>query len=265
MLITARPQMMSLRYSMDEILPKFRAAGFEGYEFCLEDKLFHVRPDLLEDGFIRHLVACSAEQNQTIASIGCHVDFVQNDDAYAVIRKGVQKTRQFGTDIFIIASGSAQSDTEDPEATSRFRTRLDELLNIADASGVRVALEPEPGHRIDTTQSFLDLWADTDRKSALFCNFDIGHAYLLDSDIPESIRALGDRIAHGHIENMANKTHLHLVPWEGEIDLGEVLQELQAIGFDGALAFDFYNDAYEAIMPKVAEHLKKLRDESCAV
>ena len=84
MLICGRPQMMSLRYSMDEIVPMFREAGFDGFEFCIEDKLFHVRPDTLETYAAEHVAALARENGQAISAIGCHVDFVGNDDVFAV-------------------------------------------------------------------------------------------------------------------------------------------------------------------------------------
>ncbi|MBP7402167.1 MAG: sugar phosphate isomerase/epimerase [Clostridia bacterium] len=255
MLICGRPQMMSIAHSMDEIVPLFREAGFDGFEFCIEDKLFHVRPDLLEDYCADHMAALACDNGLTVSAIGCHVDFVGNDDVYNVIKKGIAKTRRFGTDVFIIASG-ARSETPDGGYAELVR-RLRGMLDIAAASGVRLALEPEPGHRIDTTASFLRLVEDLDGDPAMCCNFDIGHSHLLDPDIPSSIDSLGGRIVHGHIENMGD-VHRHLVPWEGDIDLAAVLRALAAAGFDGALAFDFYNDLYRELMPRVASYLKEL-------
>lgn len=258
MLVSARPQMMSLRYSMDEILKKIQQAGFDGYEFCLEDKLFHPRPDLIEAYAIRHIVEISKENNLRIGAIGCHVDYVNNDDNYALFQKAIRTTRLFGTDVFILTSCNRKGDDEDATAPVRFRERLRGLLDIADSEGVRIALEPEPGHRVDTTESFVALCDELGNHPALCCNFDIGHSYLLDPAIGDSIRRLGDRIAHVHIENMADYTHLHLVPWEGEIDLAGVLADLDRIGYAGSLAFDYYNDAYEKVMPDVANYLRAL-------
>ena len=256
MLICARPQMMSLRYSMDEIIPMFREAGFDGFEFCLEDKLFHVRPDMLEDYSVSHVAGLAEENGLRISAVGCHVNFVSDDNVYAVVRKAVEKTRRFGTDIFIATSGQRSGTGGDTSGYDEMKLRLAELVRIASACGVRIALEPEPGHWIDTTASFLDLAGEFDDPPALCCNFDIGHSHLLDPDIGGSIRLLGDRIIHGHIENIAGGVHRHLVPWEGEIDLPEVLQDLSSIRFAGPLAFDFYSESYPEVMPHVARYLK---------
>ncbi len=259
MLICARPQMMSLRHSMDEIVPLFHAAGFDGFEFCIEDKLFHVRPDMLEDYSADHVAGLASANGLRISAIGCHVNFVDSDDVFEVIKKGIAKTRRFGTDVFIVAAG--QRSEEGDGGYSEMKRRLREMLAVANASGVRIALEPEPGHRIDTTVSFMKLVDELDGDPAMCCNFDIGHSHLLDPDIPGSIALLGGRIIHGHIENMGS-VHKHLVPWEGQIDLAEVLRALAAAGFDGSLAFDFYNDTYREVMPRVARHLKDLVKES---
>ncbi len=257
MQICARPQMMSLRYSMDEIIPMFRAAGFDGYEFCIEDKLFHVRPDLIEPYVAKHISQVTRENELVISAIGCHVDFVADDDVLAVIEKGITRTRLFDTDLFIVATG-ARDDTADG-GYGRLLERLAHLLRIAADHGVRIALEPEPDHRVDTTASFLQLLADLDNHPALHCNFDIGHSHLLDPDIYTAIEQVGARMAHAHIENMG-RVHRHLLPWEGEIDLLRVLQKMREIGFAGGMAFDFYNQAYQQEMPRVAAYLRGLVD-----
>ena len=255
MLICARPQMMSLRHSMDEIVLMFRVAGFDGFEFCIEDKLFHVRPDVIETYAAEHVAALARDNGLAISAIGCHVDFVGNDDVFEVIKKGIAQTPRFGTDVFILAAG--QRTEEGDGGYKELVARLGVLLRIAAEHGVRIALEPEPGHRIDTTESFLRLVDDLGGDPAMCCNFDIGHSHLLDPDIPESVSRLGTRIAHAHIENMGS-VHRHLVPWEGDIDLTAVLRALRTAGFDGALAFDFYNEAYREVMPRVADHLHGL-------
>lgn len=257
MQICARPQMMSLRHSMDEIIPLFRDAGFDGFEYCIEDKLFHVRPDLIEPYVARHISQLARDHGLCISAIGCHVDFVGDEDVLAVIEKGVARTRLFDTDVFIIATGGRGADGDGGYGI--LLERLARLLRIAADHGVRIALEPEPGHRIDTTASFMRLLADLDDHPALFCNFDIGHSHLLDPDIEAAVAQLGGRIAHAHIENMGS-VHRHLLPWEGEIDLARVLRKMRNVGFDGALAFDFYNEAYQQEMPRVAAYLRRLVD-----
>ena len=76
-------------------------------------------------------------------------------------------------------------------------------------------------------------------------NFDIGHAFLMESSLENAIQRASKDIVHGHVENMRRGEHLHLLPWEGEIDLAQTFQTLSKAGFDGALSLDLYVLPYE--------------------
>jgi sugar phosphate isomerase/epimerase len=50
----------------------------------------------------------------------------------------------------------------------------------------------------------------------------------------------------------------HLLPQEGDMDLGAYIQALTRVGFDGGLALDLYKYDYEAIAPRSIDHLRGL-------
>jgi sugar phosphate isomerase/epimerase len=74
----------------------------------------------------------------------------------------------------------------------------------------------------------------------------------------EAIAQLGSKIVHCHVENMCAGVHDHLLPQEGDMDLGVYLQALADVGFQGGLALDLYKYDYEAIAPKAIEYLRGL-------
>ena len=64
----------------------------------------------------------------------------------------------------------------------------EELLELASGYGVKITIEPEVHNLITTTKDFLNYvrkWGDN-----LICNFDVGHAFLTDEDMFESINFL---------------------------------------------------------------------------
>lgn len=259
MIITARPSRLNNRYSLDACIQKFKAAGFDGIEFCFEDYYFHARPDYIEDFFISHTVEFCSMQGMQIASVGNHLDFVYDDPMYELIKKGIAKTRRYGTDVFITASPDPhfKKITMRDEYWAEYTKRLGYLLDTAKDLGVRIAIEPEVNNLITSTADFLNL-VDYMGRDNLVCNLDVGHAFLTDPDMYDSIRKLGKLIAHSHVEGMARGEHIHLLPGEGDMDLRSIIGAMRDVGFDGALALDIYIHDYEEVMADCVKTLKTM-------
>lgn len=258
MIITGRTQMISQMYSLDESLKFFKDAGYDGIEFCFEDFNFKLRPDYLEDFFIKHTVERAMELGMKIASVGNHLEYVYDDFMFEFLKRTVPKVREFGTDILITASSDRTAQKiHNPDHRKKYKERLGELLTIGDFYGVRIAVEPEPPHLIVSTEDFLQL-CDEIGKDNLACNFDIGHAFLTDDDINESIRKLGSRIAHAHVENLKRGEHLHRFPEDGDIDLRSCFETLKEIGFTGAMALDLYVFEYDKVCAECAGQLRRM-------
>jgi sugar phosphate isomerase/epimerase len=82
--------------------------------------------------------------------------------------------------------------------------------------------------------------------------------FLCDPDPMQAIAQLGDKIVHCHVENMRSGVHDHLLPQEGDMDLGAYIRALAKVGFDGGLALDLYKYDYEAIAPESIGYLRGL-------
>ncbi|MDR2477689.1 MAG: sugar phosphate isomerase/epimerase [Treponema sp.] len=257
MVITARTQMVLHKYSVDEAMQFFKDAGYDGIEFCIEDHFFNARPDYIEDFFIEHTVEKAQEIGIRIMSVGNHLGFVFDDLMFSHIKRTISKVRKFGTDIMIIATpDKALHKVSDPDCYKKLKSRLNELLIIADSNGVKLAMEPEPPHMIIGTADFLELCGEL--KYDLKINFDIGHAFLTDLDIYESIKLLKDKIVHTHVEDMRRGEHLHRLPGDGDMDLEKIFAALKNIGFTGALALDLYAHEYDKEAPGCARQMRDI-------
>jgi len=94
----------------------------------------------------------------------------------------------------------------------------------------------------------------------LGANLDVGHAWCAGDDPAESVRILGRRIRHLHLEDIKGRRHFHLIPGEGgEIDFAAIRAALDRIGYTGAAAVELYTypdepdraaaEAYAALAP----------------
>jgi sugar phosphate isomerase/epimerase len=253
------------KYSVDGALRFFKRAGFDGIEFCLEDYFFNVRLDYIEDFFIEHTVETAREVGIRIMSVGNHIGFIFDDVMFDIQKRTIPKVRKFGTDILIISSADKDMHKiSDPDNSyKKLKSRLNELLEIADGNGVKLAMEPEPPQMIINTAQFLDICSEL--KYDLKINFDIGHALLTDRDIFDSIKLLKDKIVHTHIENMYRGEHLHRLPSDGDLDIPKVFAALKDIGYTGALSLDLYAQDYEKSAADCAAYMREclLTDGAC--
>ncbi len=263
MLLGARTQLMDGKYTFEEIFKFSKECGAETLEYCCEDFNFHYRPETTEDYTIAHIKELIAKYGVKVSAVGNHLSFVENNINFEAIKKMIPKTGRLGTDVFIISSnppvGSnyANYKLQKPEAIVTYKKRLKELLEISEYHGVKLALEAEPPGFIPRSIDMLNL-IDEMNSEALCVNFDIGHAFLTDVDMMDSIRKFGTRIVHSHIENLIRGEHLHRLLDDGDIDLKACLKEMKANGFDGAVAIDLYAYEYDAVLKQSIDTLRSL-------
>lgn len=264
MLLGARTQMLDGIYSFEEMFCFSKECGVEALEYCCEDFTFHYRPETTEDYTIAHIKDLSEKYDIKIGSVGNHLSFVASDIYYEAIKKMIPKTRKLGTDVFIISSNPPAGDSnymgykiKHSEAFGIFKSRLNELLRMAEYHGVKLALEPEPPGFIPRSSDMMELIEEMNSE-ALCINFDIGHAFLTDADINDTIHMFGNRIVHAHIENLIRGEHLHRLLDDGDIDLKSCLAEMKNVGFSGVVALDLYVYEYEKVLKEQMKILRNL-------
>lgn len=261
MKIAGRTQMLSHRMTVDETMRFFRDAGFAGVELCLEDYHFNLRPDLTEPYVIEHIVGLAQELGLPIMAVSNHMRYTYDDFSFESIKKAIPLTSRYGAGIFIISSMVDPAQTvRDPQVWDTTVNRIREMVAVAESCGIAVAVEPEPLAVIADTEDFIRL-CDAVGSDRLLCNFDIGHAFLTDDDVCESIGRLGDRICHCHVENMRKGQHMHLPPWQGDIDLPAVFRKLKSIGYAGGMSLDLYHYPYDEVAGNSVAALRRMLDD----
>jgi D-psicose/D-tagatose/L-ribulose 3-epimerase len=120
--------------------------------------------------------------------------------------------------------------------------------------GLQIALELEPFplsllNNVDRMVRFLDDVAHP----AVRANIDVSHLCLA-KVAPEELRRLKGRAIHVHISDCDGKVHGDLPPGRGVVDFPPYLNEIAALGIDGAISVELeYSPVPEAIEAWVAE------------
>jgi len=256
MKILGRTQPLA-RYPILDCLAVIQRLSFDGVEICLENP--DLALDRLDAGLILAVRERVAELGLAPRSISYHKDYIYDDALFAQTKRAIALTPDFGADVFVFAGGPKRTGGEAEWQRMIERTR--ELVAVAEAHGVTLAEEFEPGFIVGSTAELLRLF-EAIPSPHLAANLDLGHVFLCDPDPLAAIRQLGGKIAHGHVENMKAGVHDHLLPHEGDMDLPAYLGALREIGFAGGLALDLYRHDYEAVAGDAIAYLRSIAGDN---
>ncbi len=250
MMIFGRTQPLA-RYPILDCLPVLHRLGFDGVELCMEN-------DDLAPAIVTPHLAAEVRARATALfraySVGYHKDYIYDDTFFELTKRAIALTPDFGANILVF-SGTHKR-TGDAVEWQRMIERTRALVDVAASYGVVLAQEFEPGFIVGSTADLLRLF-DEIPSPHLAANLDLGHVFLCDPAPLDAIRQIGDKIMHCHVENMARGVHDHLLPTEGDMDLGAYIRTLAEVGFTGGLALDLYKYDYEAIAPAAIAYLRQ--------
>jgi len=151
------------------------------------------------------------------------------------LRRAIDLAVDLDSGIVSFWSGVLRDDAPEDVAMGRLVEALAPVIRHAEARGVRLAFEPEPGMFIDTFERFDRL--DRRIRHPLFdLTVDLGHVHCIESgDAVDHVRRWGRRIANVHIEDMERGVHEHLMFGEGTMDFPPLIEALRSSGFAGGL------------------------------
>jgi sugar phosphate isomerase/epimerase len=252
MKILGRTQMLETS-TLAEAIVEIGALGFDGAEICLERRDWSIYRFDKEEA--RSAKEAADRAGLTYRSLSFHQDYIYNDEKLAETKRIIPLTPEVGADVFVF-SGCKKVSRDEAE-WDRVVARTRELVGVAEDSGVTLALEFEPDFVIGSTNEMLRLFEEVD-SPCLCANLDLGHVFLVDDDPLASIRTLGEKIVHCHIENMGAGVHRHRLPWDGDMDLKTYIDALKNAEFTGGMALDMYDCDYAAVAAECISYLRKL-------
>ncbi|MFO0891822.1 MAG: sugar phosphate isomerase/epimerase family protein [Isosphaeraceae bacterium] len=268
-----------LKHPFDEAAARIAALGYAGLELLAD--VPHAWPAGLLPGQVRAIRVAMERTGLRFSNINAfmmnavadyrqpywHPSFIEPDPHYRRVR--IDHTRRA---LSLCAELGAPHITTEPggplapgqsrqQAIDLFVEVLKPLAEHAHACGVLLLIEPEPGLLLETTDQYLEVAEKVDAPS-IGLNFDVGHAYCVNEDLPRAIAKLAPQIRHYHVEDIAaSRVHHHLVPGTGAIDFAEVVAAIRRTGYDGWLTVELYpfqddpdaaaRQAFEVLVPLV--------------
>ncbi|KAA3611571.1 MAG: sugar phosphate isomerase/epimerase [Planctomycetota bacterium] len=123
-------------------------------------------------------------------------------------------------------SGALPSNQTPSGAWARLLQALEWLAPLAEKYGVALALEPEPGHFVDTVDVYEELQGRF--QGPLGLSLDVGHLLVTGEMTPEQgVERFADSILNLQLDDMRVGVHHHLVPGEGEVDWEPLVAAIQ--------------------------------------
>ncbi|MCY2959792.1 MAG: sugar phosphate isomerase/epimerase [Planctomycetota bacterium] len=173
-------------------------------------------------------------------------------------RRSIDLAADLGAPLVSIWSGAAyempSGDAPDADRSAadplwdRLARGVVSVLDHAQARGVRVAFEPEPGMFVERPAGFLELTRRLENRGGeLGLTLDLGHL-VVTGDVPvgSPIRALAHHLLHVHLDDARPGVHEHLQLGTGELDLAGALTALREIGYSGMAAVELSRDSHRA-------------------
>ncbi|MEU6811473.1 sugar phosphate isomerase/epimerase family protein [Streptomyces sp. NPDC046831] len=151
-----------------------------------------------------------------------------------LLLRAVRVAADLGAHAVHCFSGSVPDGTDEDTAWKRLAETLTPVLDAATATGVPLAVEPEPGHLLATLADFHHLRRTLGDPEPLGLTLDLGHCQCLEPLPPaDCVRDAAPWLRHVQIEDMRRGVHEHLPLGDGEIDFPPVLAALAATGYQG--------------------------------
>lgn len=181
------------------------------------------------------------------------------------LHKAVEVGADLGAEAVSFWSGSLPDGVDEDRAWGRLCDGVWRVLDLAARRGVVCAVEPEPGHFVDTLDDVVELRRRLDDPALLRVTLDIGHVVCNEPrGMAETIRRAGSLLANVQVDDMVEGVHEHLELGTGQVDFAEALGALVEIGYTGLAALELPRQSHAA--PAVAERsLAFLRETLAAL
>ncbi len=273
-----------LRFPFDEAAERIKTLGYAGLELMAD--VPHAWPAGLLPGPKRAILEVMKRHGLAFSNVNAFMmhavadprgpflypSYIEPDPHYRRIRidhtrRALDLCAELGAPhITIEPGGPLEPGISREVGLDLYVETLRPLAEHAQAVGVGLLIEPEPGLLIETTEQYLEV-AQRLNSPAIGLNFDVGHAFCVGEDLPRSIDRLKAHTRHYHLEDIAaTRVHHHLVPGTGAIDFAAVIGAIRGTGYSGWLTVELYPnvDDPDSAGRGAIEHLRPLLSPGAA-
>lgn len=227
-------------FPLDEAVRVAAEVGYEAIELgCFPP---HLTPDLPE-ARLKEVRKGMDKAGIAASALSLIVSYTSEDEA--AWRKNVDETIHFlrmceilGARVVKTMPGPPGSAKAHEGHWDRFRRAMDVLLPVAEAEGVRLALETHLNHLSDSIETTARCIAG--RPDALGVNLDFCNVRTCHEDPLDAIERFGGRIYLTHVKDSRfNLDSGEYVPiGKGKMDYPPIIRRLREVGYDGDLSVE---------------------------
>lgn len=125
--------------------------------------------------------------------------------------------------------------------------RMAGVVDYAEAAGVMLGFEPEPGMLVETVADALRLREELGNPAALGITIDLGHCVAVEpGSVADTVRAAGKLLVNVQVDDMMPGVHEHLELGHGLLDLSAALDALAGIDYRGVAAIELPRHSHDA-------------------
>lgn len=163
------------------------------------------------------------------------------------LQRAVRIGADLGAESISYWAGTLPQAVPETVAQDRLVRGCHQVVAEADAAGMRLGFEPEPGMLVATIDDWFRL---RDRLGAPECfglTLDIGHCRCVEQEpIPDCVARAGPHLVNVQIDDMRRGVHEHLEFGVGEIDFPAALRALADAGYGGLVAVELPRHSHAA-------------------
>jgi sugar phosphate isomerase/epimerase len=247
------------RHSLADALHGIKAAGFEGVEILAD--VPHAYPGAMDRALTDSVRRTLEQTGLAVSNINCNCTFgywkdappepyfepslispnpKHRQDRTELILRTLEFAKDVGAANVSITSGRCLGGMPPDKAAWQFAASLRPILDRADALGVNVGIECEPGLYLEYISELRD-WIDRLGHPRFGANLDIGHSVVIGESIPVVVEMLNGRIWNLHVEDLPGRKHYHMIPGEGTgVDWTALRDALRDVKYDRFLTVELY-------------------------
>ncbi|MHC4836881.1 MAG: sugar phosphate isomerase/epimerase family protein [Planctomycetota bacterium] len=148
-----------------------------------------------------------------------------------------------GAEVLSLWSGGLPEGQDEAGARARFLPAVEELAAAAGRHGARIAIEPEPGHWLDTVDATMAVLDELPEEVGM-C-LDVGHLLVNDVYAPEeAIAHVAPRLLGLQLDDMRRGEHVHRAPGEGDLDWAAVVAACRVLPEGLPACFELGRDSH---------------------
>ncbi|MGN6506113.1 MAG: sugar phosphate isomerase/epimerase family protein [Tepidisphaeraceae bacterium] len=160
--------------------------------------------------------------------------------------------REIGARNISITSGKCLGGMTPALAAAQFAEEIRPILDRADALGVEVGIELEPGLLLEFVTE-LRHWIGWLNHPRFGANLDIGHSVVNGERMDEAIQTLAGRIWNCHVEDLPGRKHYHQTPGTGTLDWPLLAAALRDIDYQRCVTVELYTQtAHPAVAARAS-------------